>query len=48
MSYVGNGKGDCYRVVNAKKFRDNFDEIKWKSKEKKEETPKPDIKQDKQ
>ena len=35
MSYVGNGKGDSYRVVNAKKFRDNYDGIKWKSKEKK-------------
>jgi len=37
MAHVVNGKGDTYRPVDSKKFRNNYDEIKWKSKEKKED-----------
>jgi hypothetical protein len=30
------GKGDTYRPVDVKKYNDNFDSIKWKSKDKKD------------
>ena len=30
------GKGDKYRPVDVKKYNDNFDQIKWKSKDKKD------------
>jgi hypothetical protein len=34
------GKGDKYRPVDKKKYNDNFDSIKWKSKESKEKKDK--------
>ena len=31
-SQNGNGKGDTYRLVDTKKFGQNYDQIRWKSK----------------